>query len=1095
MKQICTRLSMLATLALSVSAGSAYAQQDVRRAGSTESAAQQGTRTVTGKVLDEAGQPVAGAAIAVSEVGTGRVLTGTYTNASGQFAVQVPQGSTVRIRVSYIGYAENITTVAANQSSADFTLAESSSTLEEVQITGFGTIVKRDNAGASQAVSGEKLVNLPQASVTATLQGRLAGVQIVQSNGIPGSQTRIRGRGQSTIGSGGQPLVVVDGIPVFNQDPSDRSFGENPTTATNYDPLSSIPAGDIESVTFLQDGYSTAIYGSRAANGVLLITTKQGMVGKTTFSANYSIGTVDPTRKLPLLDGREWLALRSELYSAQNGGAQMPANFDVHPNGNIVIPASQAAQTNTNWYDYVFRTGTVQDFGLTARGGSEKLRFYSGVNYHQNEGFSAGAIYRRFGIRFNIENQATNRVKIGLNFSINREANNQVRESYNGGIGSVLRGDALAIMPVFNADGTYFGSQFSNPNTVNSNPLAVEKNSSYVTTNLRVIGNLYTEVQLFPENKLNWRTEYGIDANGGSNVSTTGGVIRYVQQQAVQSGAVVSSGPFFQSGNFSERRYDWFNWNFKTYLTWKPNLGEQHQLSVVGGTEAFATRNSFTTIYTNGNAGFIDSYFTNFSGGLSTNITGVPVFLPSQGGYNGDLDRRTNFLSFYLRGDYRWKERYIFGASLRADASTRFGPSNRWGVFPGLAAGWIVSKEPGIKLPSAISFLKIRGSFGSNGNAEFANFLYLSTYTFSGTYGGQNGLQPGPFENPDLKWEQTFKYNLGIDFELFESRISGTVDLWYQRSSDLILVQRIPGSAGSDGSTITRNRDDVVIRNKGIDVTLSGTVIVAPRDRFGWRASASLGFLDNILLTSGGTPPDGFQQGPGDARIVDGQPVGVAYLVRHAFVDPATGDEYFYDLQGNAIRGPINNTLLQNRQPAGNPFPWLQGGFENVFSWKGIEVSALFTFQVGNTIYDDGAKFQIGEIAGSNQRREILNRWTTPGQITDVPRLGFVGDFNANNSTRFLYDADFIRLRQLTVGYNFAPELVSRIGLTSAKVYFTGINLFVFTKFPGSDPEVVRYANDGNFGNRTQEANVSFGAPYLGTPQARTISFGVTLGF
>lgn len=1068
-----------------------WAQSDVRRAGSSESAPAQGTRTVSGTVLDETGQPLIGATVTAVDAGSGRTLKGGYTDASGKFTLEVPAGTAIRIRVSYVGYAERVVNLADNQNTVSITMAESSSEFEEVLITGFQPITKGDNAGAMQKIDGAKLENVPMPSVTNMLQGRIAGGQVLQTNGIPGSATRIRLRGQSTIGSAGQPLFIVDGVPVFNDDPSDRNFNENPSHATNMDPLSTIPAADIERIDILQDGYSTAIYGSRAANGVVIITTKSGQSGKTSFRANYSAGFAEPTRILPLLSGPEWTALRGELYFNQNG-APMPANFDVHPNGNINIPASQAAVTNTNWFDALFRNGLVQDFSLSANGGNEKTRFYSGINYHENEGFLAGARYRRFGVRFNLENQATERVKIGARFSINRETNDQVRESYTGGIGSVQRGDALNIMPIFNPDGTYFGSQAVDPNTVNINPVAVLNNSSYTTSNWRILGGVFTDVKI--TDNISLYTDFGVDLNNGSNLGVRGGPLRWVQRQQVMSGMVTPVGPFFQSGTFNERRFEWFNWNFKSYLTWRPKLGDQHQLSVVGGMEAFETRFSFATIYTQGNAGFIDPFFNNFSGGLNQNITGVPVFLPAMGGYNGGLDSRSTFLSFYARGDYKLKERYILGLSLRADGSSRFGANNRWGFFPAISAGWLIHKDPSINLPDWVNFLKVKGSFGMNGNAEFPNLLWASTYSGAGGYQGVPGSQPTRLANPDLRWEATQKFNFGLEFEVLGGRLSGTIDFYYNRSSDLILVTKTQASSGYN--EVAANLSDVVVRNRGVDIALQGTILPAlNRKDIGWRAGVNLGFLQNKVLSTGGRAPDGFQQGPGDARVVEGQPVGVPFLVRHAYVDPATGDEYFFDLNGNPVRGPISGNLLQFRQAAGSPFPWLSGGLDNTISWNGFELQMLWTFQVGNTVYDDGAKYQIGDLAGSNQRREILNRWNAPGQITNVPRLGFITDFDANNSTRFLFDADFLRLRQLTLAYNFAPSICEKLKLTSLRVFATGVNLLVFTNFPGWDPEVVRYSPSGDQGPRLQDQNVSFAAPYLATPQARTYTFGVNIGF
>lgn len=1081
----------------------AWAQTDVRRPGS-QSGGAQGTRTLTGKVLDESGQPLGGATVVALDA-SGRTLKGAYSNADGSFSLAVPAGVAIRLRVSYIGYGERMVAVSESQNAVDVSMAETSSTLTEQVITGYGTQVRQDMTGASTRVGSKQLENIPTPSFDAMLQGQVPGLQVLSSNGLPGSAVRLRLRGQGSIGGGGQPLIVIDGVPIFNEDPSDRSFGENPTQATNLNPLSTINPNDIESIEVLQDAYASAIYGSRAANGVLVIKTKRGTPGETRVTANYSAGWSEPTRILPLLNGREWLGLHSELYSNTNGGAPLPSTNRVGF-GNFSSTIAEAnAYVNSDrykeWYDYLFRDGRVQDASLSVSGGSEKTSFYTGLSYHQNNGFLTSNEYERMGLRTNVDQQVTDKLKVGVSLGLTRESNDQVRESYNGGLGAVQRNPALNIFPAFNPDGSYFGSGGPQPNDVGGNPVAVLENSSYIVTTLRTIGNAYFDWKIISD--LSLRYEFGFDyANTVANTNING-PIRWVQQGVFNPAGnnVTFSGPFFQAPTFAERRQNWQNWNSRAILTYSRTFAEKHQVNAIGVAEALSSQREFIAIYTNGNAGSTDPFLQGVQGGLNPFVSPLPggVGVPVMGGYNDNRDERYRFLSYITRVDYKYGEQFLFGVSARWDASSRFGPNNRWGFFPAVSGGWIASKATNLfVLPEWFTFLKVRGSWGRTGNAEIGNFSWADNVGGAGGYLGVPGTGLLRIPSPDLSWEQTDKWNLGVDFELWNGRVSGNIDAYYHLANQLLLLNAVPASTGFNNTLV--NNPNVELRNKGIDVSIRGVILeAADVKQVGLKAILNLGFLDSEVLTTGGLAPGAFEQGPGDARVVEGQPVGVAFLVPHAFVDPATGAEYFYNRDGVAVLGPIGRAggidLTVDRRPFGSPIPWLTGGLNLELTYRRFDLSTQWNWQVGNYVYDDGAKFQIGEVLSSNQRREILDRWTQPGDVTSVPRLGFINDFGANNSTRFLYLAEFLRLRQLTLGYTFSPAIASKLKLTSLRVYATAFNLLTFTRFPGWDPEVVRYANDGNARIRTQDANISSAAPYLPTPQARTISFGVNVTF
>jgi TonB-linked SusC/RagA family outer membrane protein len=448
------------------------------------------------------------------------------------------------------------------------------------------------------------------------------------------------------------------------------------------------------------------------------------------------------------------------------------------------------------------------------------------------------------------------------------------------------------------------------------------------------------------------------------------------------------------------------------------------------------------------------------------------------------------FLSFFARANYKLNDKYLVGASFRADGSSRFGSDHQFGYFPALSAGWILSEEKFLQDSKSISFLKLRASYGYTGNSEIGNFRYLGTFSSTGGYNNFPGITPTRLPNPDISWEKARQLDIGIDFGLLKGKLSGSLGFYRKISTDVLLDKPAPTSSTGLGSILV-NAEDVVVRNLGAEFELTAKIIA--KKNFTWTADFNISTNQNRVLETGNVPPDGFGAAEGDTRVVKGYPIGISYLAKSAGVNPLTGNEMIFALDGHVFDALTQSDITSNRQPLGKPFPDFTGGLNNSLTWKNFELSFLFYFSQGNKIYDDGAKRQMGGFIGTwNQRTEALSRWQKPGDITNIPKLTITGSSFAGsdrNTSRFLFDASFIRLRSLNFGYNLPVSVIRKAGLSAAKLFINGSNLLTITKYKGWDPEVVRY----NF--TAAQSNISFDAPYLPTPQAKTIVVGINLSF
>ncbi|MDD3859516.1 MAG: TonB-dependent receptor [Bacteroidales bacterium] len=1022
------------------------------------------TGVITGRVSDLNGEGLYGTNVVVK--GT---AIGVITDFDGNYSIQnVPVGQQT-VEFSFIGMTtqENIVYVESGKTVViDVVLLEDAVVLEDVVVIGYGRRQKRDVTGAITSISSDDFGDAVLPSLESSMQGRAAGVQVTTSNGMAGSSINVKVRGTNSISAGSQPLYVIDGIPVSNGD-----FSAN-NTGSGFNALADLNPNDIESIQILKDAAAASIYGSRGANGVVLITTKKGSAGKTKFNVNYYSGFVEAANTIDLLSAEQHLALRDSARVRRGLEPESKESVIYNPSTGIPITRgmadSIAALGGTDWIDLVLRPGFVQEISASAQGGNDKTNFYTAMTYRDEEGFVLGNSYDRLSGRINVENKATDKLSIGTNMSVSYSNNKRVPTGDAGGLG--LAQQKLPYLPVFNDDGTYYDPY--------SNPLWQLENWHFTANTFRSISGVYLNYDIL--DNLSFRSEFGVDF---MNLGEDEFRFRNVQD----TGSVSSAW---------DRRTNVFNYTTNNYFTYNQKIGT--------GQEAdFTLGHSYQRSSTSG-VGLNGWDFPN------DNLTSPGSADPSNmSGYS--YSTAFAFDSYFFRVNYKLKNRYLAGFSIRTDGSSRFGEDNRYGTFPAVSAGWIISDESFMKSVKNISFLKLRASYGLTGNANIDDYAHLGFYSAVGGYNGASAIVPSTLLNPSLSWEKSIMLDINIDYGFFDNRLSGSITYYNKQSSDLLLQVTLPSSSGY--SKIWQNIG--ALTNNGVEFDLTSHNF---QGDFKWTTNFNIAYNQNEVTDVGGLPPDAFDnKSGGDARVILGYPVGIAYLVEWAGVQQEDGElplwntdgtpvlddennqvtaaveagtELYYDANGNLMTyaNPTGDFYGDNRKPFGSPFPKIVGGITNTFNYKGFDLNFLFVYQYGNTIYDDQAKRMIGDYNSIAQLPEILDAYSDTNPSSEVPGLNEYSTYV--NSTRFLYDASFIRLKNLSIGYSFNKKVCDKLKLGNMRIYVSGNNLWTLTKYKGWDPEVAR-----NTSASDPDSNVSFAAPSFATPQARTIIGGIQISF
>ncbi|MDN5205189.1 TonB-dependent receptor [Fulvivirgaceae bacterium BMA10] len=989
-------------------------------------------RTITGKVTDgtdQSGLPGVNIVIKGTSIGS-------ITDVDGNYSINVPSSGGILV-FSSIGFLPQEIEIGS-QSQINIVMSQDVQQLSEVVIVGYGTQLKQDLTGNIAKVSGEEIRNIPVNSFESAIQGRTSGVFIEKSSGKLGEGIKIRVRGSSSISASNQPLYVVDGIPVTSEN---QGITNNQPT----NPLADINFNDVESIEVLKDASAAAIYGSRASNGVVIITTKRGKAGKTNINIGYQFGVSEPSRLIDWMNAAEYREIYTEATLRWQGidpitatdADRLAAQQLLDTGFGLIDGFSTDFDTDTDWQDQAFNDDAgFQQLDISASGGNENTGFFAGLSYNDQTGILINNDFERISGRLNLDQKASDKLSFGLGLNFVRTE--LTRVSNDNAFATPLQ--LVALAPTQRArldDGS------PNPSTIYYNGLIEKENAQAITVGYRTLGNLNATYQIIDD--LAFRTEFGIDVLDNQDDNYQGRV--------TQDGS--------PGGQAESRSVRVVNYTTSSFFTYDKTINENHNLKGVLGMSYQQSNRNLTSIQARGFP--TDDLNTIASAAENT--------------FQSSSQTAFSFLSYFGRVNYKLNDRYLIGLSGRIDGSSKFGDNNRYGFFPAVSAGWIISEESFLNGSSTFSFLKLRASYGITGNAPVANFGSLGQYA-GAPYTTTAGLRPWTLSSPDLKWETTKQLDIGIDFGILNDRITGELDYYVKNTDDLLLSRPLPAISGF--TSIFENIGEM--KNSGIEIVLNSQNIVGD---FSWSTSFNIAFNDNEV-TKLNSDADIIA---GRNRVRVGEPLGVFVSRQYAGVDPANGDALYYDEEGNTT----NDINAAPNVVIGDPNPDFVGGLNNNFSYKGIELSAFFQFVQGNEVYNDGGRFQSNNASGfvDNQTRDQLARWRQPGDITDVPRAELVGGVGDGHSSRYLSDGSYIRLKTLTLGYNFPQEILSRAKLSSAKIYVSAQNLVTITDYEGWDPEV----NFTGTNRTTTTTNIVQGTDFYTAPQARTISFGVNIGF
>ncbi len=985
------------------------------------------TRVITGKVTDIDNFSLPGVNIYIK--GT---TNGTITDIEGNYRIDAGSSSDILV-FSYIGYLTKEAPITAS-STINVVLEEDAKQLNEVIITGYSYVKKRDIIGAITSVSADDIKNLPVVSMDQALQGKAAGVQVTQSSGTPGGGITVRVRGNTSISASNRPLFIIDGVPVEDGALALRSFG-----GQNDNALSTLNPNDIESFQVLKDASAKAIYGSRAANGVVLITTKRGAQGaKTSVTFDVQRGIINLTNKLDLLSSEELVELQREAIS----------NAGEDPDEAGIIKGVTDA-VNTDWIDQVTRQAILEQYQMSISGGDEKTSFYSSFNYRGEEGVILNNQFLRFAGSLNLDHKVSDKLKFGSNLTISKTRNDRIKgDNFLDGVYS----GAVKSLPYyfpFDEEGNVIGPGSSNyAGFPNFNPVGQAVLPRFQTNTLKILAGVFGEYQ-FNEH-FRARSKFSVDYNDVSED-------QFEPSSTAIGGFLASVGGQGYGVNSTGSYVTYINTNTISY---NQTFGD-HVINATAGTE-FLQRTE-TSNFVQGRLFPSDDF---------TYITSA-----------GIVDAGSSFLlksglnSYFGEARYDYQEKYFASVTTRYDGSSRFGTNNRFGLFPSFSAGYRISNEAFFPKTEIIDDLKIRGSYGFTGNERIGDFAFLGTFA-STTYNGVTGTAPSNLENPDLQWEVTRESNIGIDLSLFSGRLQTSIDGYSNLTSKLLFSQPIPLTTGF--GSIQGNIGEV--SNQGVELSLNSINFDGD---FRWSTSLNIAKNVNMVKSLSDTLPifRGYTaNGAGNTNIVKvGYPLGTFWGLNFLGVDPATGDAIYEDINGDGQISPDDGMVIGTAQPG------FVGGITNNLSYKGFDLSIFLQFSYGNKLlnFSNSALLNSGEDLNNNQVRKALDRWQEPGDITDVPRYELGNTRNNWHSNRFLEDGSFLRIKNISLSYNLPIRYVERIKAQSIRIYGSATNVFTLTNYSGNDPEVSTL--DGS--------TTAQGIDFFTLPQVKTMMIGINVKF
>lgn len=987
----------------------------------------QSVYTLSGSVRSDTGEALPGVSILVQSQSKG-----TVTDVDGNYSLDVNGSETLVF--SAIGFVSQSITIN-NRNSLDVNLVADNQLLSEIVVIGYGEQKRSDLTGSVASVP-EHAFNQPISSFDRSLQGTVAGVQVTQASGQPGSAVSIRIRGGNSINGANEPLYVIDGFPVYNNN-SDASSGV--TAGPSINALASLNPSDIESIDVLKDASATAIYGSRGANGVVIITTKKGKVGQNTLTYDAYYGTQEVIRTVPVLtSSRDFALLRN---NARINSGKSPHYTDEE---------IQNMTGGTDWQREAFRSAPIQNHQLALTGGDEKTRYAISGNYFNQEGVLRNTDFERYSIRLNLDRDFSDKLKIGTNFTASKVSAQVANHG-------VVRGLLLMPpnVPVRDERGEYiYQSEFETPL---GNPIATLEKEINKTTTYRLLGNIFADYQIIEG--LTARVSIGADVlNNKQN--------RYIPSDIYQGANSNPTGKAFVGNKFVST---WLNENT---LTYSKLIANRHSLNVVVGytQQGYSNESALS-----GSQAFVTDLLTYHDLGSGSVYT-----QPESGSEEWALN------SYLGRINYSLDEKYFLTLSARADGSSRFGVNNKWGYFPSAAFAWNISREDFFSSPRLINDLKLRLSTGITGNQEIGQYLSLATLTNNTYFFGDNvyvGFSPNRIANPDLGWETTVQYDAGLDVALL-GRIHVAFDAYYKKTSNLLLNVPLPYTTGQ--STSLQNYGSV--ENKGIDLSINSENL---RGRVIWNTQLVFSLNRNKVLSLG----DGADYIISGASIVKvGEPLGSFYGYKTdgifqltddigslPTINPAStfpGDRRYVDIDGD---GRI--TQAGDRVIIGNAQPKFIGGLTNNLSYRNFELSVFFQGVYGNQLFN--VNKQELELLSGQQNASItaLDRWTPENQGNTIHRA--FEDPAAIHTDRYVEDASFLRLQNITFSYTLPTAISSRIKANRVRVYVSAQNLFTLTNYSSYDPEV----------NRNEQSTISQGIDNSVYPVSKSYLAGLNIAF
>ena len=958
---------------------------------------------VKGVVKDVTGESIIGAS--VQQKGTS---VGTITDFDGNFELSVDKNSTLII--SYVGYKTQELKAAAVM---NVILHEDSEMLDDVVVIGYGSVKRRDVTTAVSTVSTKDLNQRPIVSAAQALQGKAAGVSVTSPNGAPGGEMSIRVRGTTSFNGSNEPLYVVDGVPVDN--------------------IKFLSPNDIESMSILKDASSAAIYGSRAANGVILITTKAGAKGEAKIAFNMQYGMRNVSKNIEVLNTEQYRELQNEI-------------------GMISLPDHLTDQTD--WFDEAYSTGTTQSYQVSISNGNEKMKYFLSGGYLDEKGVLASAFYKRYNFRANIDSE----VRSWLNISANISYSDYNQNGITSGTGANRGGVVLSVIntptyaPIWNPENPkqYYNQFYGIGNVTNplENMARSENNKSKEN---RLIASGAATITFLPE--LTFKSSIAIDRRNA--IATT-----FLDPISTAIGRE-------NFGSASDNRNTNTVLTFDNVLNFNKSFKKHNVEAMIGSSY---TKSDYTNSWING---------THFRNDLIQTLNAANKI--SWDG-TGSGASQWAISSYFARLSYNYESKYLLTMNMRADGSSKLHPDHRWGIFPSLSAAWRISSEKFMEDYTWIDDLKLRGGWGQTGNQSgIGDYAYLQMYNINRVEWWKEGqtnalpsISQSNLRTRDLTWETTTQANIGFDLTILKNRLTFNMDYYYKKTTDMLMYVSLPTGAAA-ASTITRNEGEM--ENRGFELGINSRNFVG---EFTWDTDFNISFNKNKLtklslqkIYTAATTCEYVNEDV--VRNEPGRPLGGFYGYISDGVDPETGELMYRDLNEDGRISTSDRTYI------GDPNPDFTYGLTNTFAYKGLSLSVFIQGSYGNDIFNASRMETEGMYDGKNQSTRVLDRWRIPGQITDVPKAGF----DMKNSTYFVEDGSYLRLKDITLSYDINCKQFKKWGISKLQPYFTATNLLTLTDYSGMDPEVNQWGNSGAV------QGIDWGT----YPQSKSFMFGLNVEF